>query len=261
MTYVKITALIAVLAMSFVACGGEDNAEASDSRPSDVNAEPVDVDAAAPESPQMVYASHVLVPFQGCQQAPPDAMEREEARALLTSVADSIETGMMTFALAAEKYSSCPSAEQGGYLGGFIRGQMVPEFENVAFSMEPGTVSDVFETGYGYHLVYREPTVSASHILIAYEGAERSQAARTREEALELIETLMDSIYSDELAFEEAARRYSDCPSGQEGGDLGPFSRNVMTPGFEDAAFSLEVDDISGIVETPFGFHLILRTE
>lgn len=259
MTYGKISILFAVLIMGFAACGGEGNGEAADARPSDEMAEPVEV--AVPEGPQMVYASHVLIPFQGCQQAPADAMEREEALELLTSVADSIEAGMMTFSRAAEKYSSCPSAEQGGFLGGFMRGQMVPEFDSVAFSMEPGTVSDVFETGYGYHIVYREPTVSASHILIAYEGAERSQATRTREEALELIETLMDSIYSDELAFDEAARRYSDCPSGQEGGDLGPFARNVMTPGFEDAAFAIEVGDISGIVETPFGFHLILRTE
>lgn len=259
MTYGKMAVLFTVLVMGLAACGGEDNGESADSRPSDEMAEPVEV--AARERPQMVYASHVLVPFQGSQQAPADAMEREEALELLTSVADSIEAGMLTFTVAAEKYSSCPSSEQGGFLGGFMRGQMTPEFENVAFSMEPGTVSGVFETGYGYHIVYREPTVRASHILIAYEGAERSQATRTRDEALELIETLMDSIYSDDLAFEEAARRYSDCPSGQEGGDLGPFSRNVMTPGFEDAAFSIEVDDISGIVETPFGFHLILRTE
>lgn len=259
MTYGKITVLFAVLVMSIAACGGEGNGGSADARLQEETAEPVE--PAVAEGPQMVYASHVLIPFQGCQQAPEDALEREEALELLTSVADSIEAGTMTFARAAEKYSSCPSSEQGGFLGGFMRGQMVPEFDSVAFSMEPGTVSDVFETGYGYHIVYREPTVSASHILIAYEGAERSQATRTREEALELIETLMDSIYSDELAFEEAARRYSDCPSGQEGGDLGPFSRNVMTPGFEDAAFAIEVDDISGIVETPFGFHLILRTE
>ncbi|OPL18423.1 MAG: parvulin peptidyl-prolyl isomerase [Candidatus Aegiribacteria sp. MLS_C] len=103
--------------------------------------------------------------------------------------------------------------------------------------------------------------VRASHILIAYQGAERSAATRTREEALELAEALKDSVWSGELAFDEAARRYSDCPSGQEGGDLGPFSRHVMTPAFEDAAFGIGVNDISDVTETPFGYHLIMRTE
>ncbi|MCK4505330.1 MAG: peptidylprolyl isomerase [Candidatus Aegiribacteria sp.] len=138
---------------------------------------------------------------------------------------------------------------------------MVPEFEEVAFAIEPGEVSQVFETPYGFHIVLRQITVQASHILIAYEGASRSSATRTQEEALELIESIEGDISENELAFEEAAGEYSDCPSSQVGGDLGPFSRNVMDPAFEEAAFSIEPGEMSGIIETPFGYHLILRTE
>ena len=60
-------------------------------------------------------------------------------------------------------------------------------------------------------------------------------------------------------SFEELARDFSKCPSGQEGGDLGHFSRGQMVKPFEEAAFGLEVGQISDPVKTQFGFHLIKR--
>ncbi len=213
------------------------------------------------EQPEMIYASHILIPFQGAQNAPADAMSREEARAELEIISDSISTGLITFEDAAANHSSCPSSQRGGSLGAFPRGAMVPEFEEVAFALEPGEISQVFETSYGFHIVLSQKTVQASHILIAYEGASRSSATRTQEEALELIESIENELSANELTFEEAAGEYSDCPSSQVGGDLGPFSRNVMDPAFEEAAFSIEPGEMSEIVETPFGYHLILRTE
>lgn len=113
----------------------------------------------------------------------------------------------------------------------------------------------------GTYIVLRQQTVQASHILLAYEGSERGTATRTKEEALELIKSLQDSISAGSLTFSEAAMNHSDCPSSNGGGDLGHFPRNMMDPAFEEAAFSLEPGDISDIVETPFGYHVIMRTE
>lgn len=108
----------------------------------------------------------------------------------------------------------------------------------------------------------REPEmIKASHILIAYQGAARATATRSQDEARQLAEELSGMIAGDSLTFEQAAIEYSDCPSGAQGGDLGRFGRGSMVPAFEEAAFSLEPGEVSGIVETEFGYHLIKRTE
>ncbi|MEM7235976.1 MAG: peptidylprolyl isomerase, partial [Planctomycetota bacterium] len=56
-------------------------------------------------------------------------------------------------------------------------------------------------------------------------------------------------------------KEYSDGPSGPNGGDLGMFGKGMMAPPFEKAAFALKVGEMSGVVKTSFGFHIILRTE
>jgi len=61
--------------------------------------------------------------------------------------------------------------------------------------------------------------------------------------------------------FAELAKANSDCPSGQNGGDLGAFTRGRMVPAFEEAAFSQEIGKVGDIVETQFGYHLIKVTE
>ena len=58
-----------------------------------------------------------------------------------------------SFEYYARKYSLCPSGQKGGYLGYFERGQMVPEFENKAFSMEIGEISNPIMTNFGWHII------------------------------------------------------------------------------------------------------------
>lgn len=103
--------------------------------------------------------------------------------------------------------------------------------------------------------------VTASHILIAYQGAARATATRSQEDARQLVDELSGKIAADSISFEQAAIDYSDCPSGAQGGDLGSFGRGSMVPAFEEATFALEPGEVSGVVETEFGYHLIKRTE
>ncbi len=84
--------------------------------------------------------------------------------------------------------------------------------------------------------------VSASHILVDDEA--QAQA-------------LLEQIRAGEISFEEAAGKYSKCPSSQNGGSLGEFGRGQMVPEFDDACFSMNVGELRGPVKTQFGYHLI----
>ena len=101
--------------------------------------------------------------------------------------------------------------------------------------------------------------VSASHILLMYAGSMRSTATRSQAEASELIADIARQL-ADGSEFADLARAHSDCPSGNKGGDLGRFGRGMMVPEFENTAFGLDVGGVSGVVETPFGYHLIQRS-
>ena len=87
-----------------------------------------------------------------------------------------------------------------------------------------------------------EDTVNASHILVD-----------TKEKAQEILE----QINSGSISFEDAARKYSSCPSAENAGGLGEFSRGQMVPEFDNAVFAMNEGEISGPVQTQFGFHLI----
>ena len=85
--------------------------------------------------------------------------------------------------------------------------------------------------------------ISAQHILV-----------EQMHEAEDLVKKL-----SEGVAFSELAQKFSKCPSGKSGGGLGEFGRGQMVKPFEEAAYALEVDQISGPVQTQFGYHLIKR--
>lgn len=100
--------------------------------------------------------------------------------------------------------------------------------------------------------------LAASHILLMYAGSMRSTATRSKEEALQEIQSLKGKL-DDGADFAELARAHSDCPSGANGGSLGTFSKGQMVPEFEEATLALEPGAYSDVVETSFGYHLILR--
>ncbi len=102
------------------------------------------------------------------------------------------------------------------------------------------------------------PMLRASHILVmAQEGnVPPEERQRARASARELLERLRQG-----ENFAELARQHSDDGSAARGGDLGFFPRGKMTPNFEQVAFELDPGQLSGVVETPYGYHIIKVTD
>ncbi len=105
--------------------------------------------------------------------------------------------------------------------------------------------------------------IGARHILISYKGAMRAAPYidRTKEQA-EMLATELQEKATSGADFEELAKEHSDDPgSAATGGSLGTFGRAQMVKEFSDAAFALPIGGVSDVVESPFGFHIIQRTQ
>ncbi|KAL2552685.1 Peptidyl-prolyl cis-trans isomerase Pin1 [Forsythia ovata] len=112
--------------------------------------------------------------------------------------------------------------------------------------------------------------VRASHILIKHQGSRRKASwkdpegrvisATTRDDAVSQLKDLRVDIVSGKASFSDVASRYSDCSSAKRGGDLGSFGRGQMQKPFEEATYALKVGEISDIVDTDSGVHIITRT-
>lgn len=100
-----------------------------------------------------IQASHILLMYDGSLRSTA-TRSQEEAQQKIARIKADIEGGQ-DFGDAARQHSDCPSSAQGGDLGSFGRGMMVPEFEDAAFALEVGATSDVVETDFGYHLIKR----------------------------------------------------------------------------------------------------------
>lgn len=107
----------------------------------------------------------------------------------------------------------------------------------------------------------REKQVKARHILIGFQGAKRvsgEAAKRSKANAKKKAQTVLAEVRKKGAGFDSVATKYTDEPGGKaKGGDLGFFKRSTMVKEFSDAAFAMKKGEISGLVESPFGFHII----
>jgi hypothetical protein len=105
--------------------------------------------------------------------------------------------------------------------------------------------------------------IGAKHLLVMHDQSDSKPVSvhRTREEARKRAQEALLKIRSG-VPFEDVVKEYTDEPGAAErGGDLGIFDKKSMVPEFSTAAFQLKVGEVSEVVETKFGFHVIKRTE
>lgn len=211
---------------------------------------------------ELIDASHILIRVDA-NAAPADTLAAfTRAQALADSLAQGADFGQLAF-----RHSEDPSArgrEQApgykGRLGFFGAGRLVQPFEDMAYRTPVGGVSPVFRTEFGYHILLVHDRraavddVHVAHIMVRPQGTPEDSAR-----AIALVEELQARLAAGE-DFGALAREYSDDQgSAGNGGDLGFMSYDVpVVKPFKDAAFALEkAGDVSGVVETGFGYHLI----
>ena len=134
----------------------EDDAKAYYDKNPDRFKEPAD-------EPDMIRASHILI----LADAKADAKAHQAAQEKAAKIAADVKANPDKFAEIAKAESGCPSKAQGGSLGAFKKGQMVPEFEKAAAALKEGEISGVVKTQFGYHIIRRDAAQKESVIPFA----------------------------------------------------------------------------------------------
>ena len=203
-------------------------------------------------------ASHILISLSNEASAEDSVAAYAKAYEVIGRLKAGEDFGKL-----AEEYSQDPSAKQNkGDLYYFSAGQMVPPFEDAVFTMQPGQFTTTpVRTQFGLHiikLVDKKPApgeIQCSHIMIRFPSQDPSPEDTL--EAYGKIKAIQDSLVMG-LDFAELAKRNSGDPgSASKGGDLGWFSRRRWIQSFDEVAFRMKPGEVSGIVRTVYGYHLI----
>lgn len=181
----------------------------------------------------------------------------QDAQSRAAAALAKIRSGTAFEAVMAE-YSDDPRKASGGVLTSW-KGRFGADFDAAAAKLRKNDVSDVVKCPDGYRIVQctditQADELHALHILVAFGPRAK---LKKEEDAKSAADDLLAKIRAG-ADFGELAKANSDDPgSAQRGGDLGWFGRRAMVKPFEDAAFALSPGQVSDVVKTSFGFHII----
>src|SRR5919201_945435 len=200
-------------------------------------------------TPEQVRASHILLKTEGKD----DAAVKAKAEEILKQAKSGAD-----FAELAKKYSEDDaSAKQGGDLDYFGKGRMVPEFDQAVFSMEPGTISDLVKTQYGYHiikLVDKKPSTTRTLPEVRQQIADQLAYERAQAQAADMSQAVENEIRKPADLDRVAKAR------GLQVQESGFFARDEpilglgASPEAATRAFDTKQGDVAGPVRTGRGF-------
>ncbi|MDE6085784.1 MAG: peptidyl-prolyl cis-trans isomerase, partial [Muribaculaceae bacterium] len=204
-----------------------------------------------------VHVSHIMIPL-----VTPTSGETAQYQ-----LADSLRNALLDgadFSDIALRYSVDRSTSAKGGDMGFITAARFPyTFEEAAYNTPVGTISSVVRTPFGFHII--KPTerrkargqVLVQHILKLTQGMSATEKAVKKQQIDSLHNLLVNGADFDQLA----ARNSEDPGSARQGGRLPWFSTGRMVKEFEETSFALNDGELSQVIESPFGYHIIHRLD
>ncbi|MCA9607646.1 MAG: peptidylprolyl isomerase [Myxococcales bacterium] len=260
--------LVFALSLALAACGGEETpAEPAPAPPPDDEVPAEEVAPPPPAYPNEACARVIVVAWQGAVAAG-DGITRseEEARARAEALRAQIEGGADIAALARTDSDASSSGPRGGLLGTYTRESFPPihaPIRDAVFDLEVDGLSDVIRAPYGFVVARRCPVekIHTRHILVRHAGARNApdDVTRTEAEARARATELRAQVMAEGADFAAIARAESEDSSAEEGGDLGMVGRGLLAQPYEEAAWALDENAISDVVQSEFGFHVIQR--
>jgi peptidyl-prolyl cis-trans isomerase SurA len=198
------------------------------------------------------------------ENASPEQIAARKARA--DEVARQLRTGA-DFAKMAATYSDAPDALKGGEIGWRDPDRLPPLFAAELRKMKPGQITPVLRTNVGFHILRMADVRKQAPQQPQGEAAVQQTHARhillkitptmTADDAKKKLADIKAKIDSKQLTFEDAARQFSNDGSASKGGDLGWLAPGDALPEFENPMNGLKIGEVSDVIQTPFGLHLI----
>lgn len=207
-------------------------------------------------TPEKRRARHILL-----KAGTDDSEEVHKEKAKKAADIVTLAAASDDFAALAQEYSEGPSNTNGGELGFFAKGQMIPAFEQAVFSMQPGEISNVVKTSFGYHIIKLEEIQPATTRSLSEAKAEIISTLQSKE-AESLAFQLANSAYEGIIGA-GSLDAYANANNDQKIIETGYFTRSTPPAGlsidseFIDKAFSLKAGELSSLVKTTSGFYII----
>ncbi|MFC3337660.1 peptidylprolyl isomerase [Paracandidimonas soli] len=216
--------------------------------------------------------AHILVAVPEGSSSSRVAELRAKAQAILERA-----RGGADFAGLAAASSDAPEALSGGDLGVRPVDGWPELFVQATRNLQPGQVSDIIQSGNGFHILkvttrgssaapaqaqaQEQPSQEQGPMMVTQTHARhiliKTNQVVTDDQAQARLRQIQERLELGNESFEDLARRYSQDASGPQGGDLGWLSPGTTVPPFEQAMNALEPGQVSGLVKSPFGWHLI----
>jgi len=208
------------------------------------------------KKPEELRMAHILIAFE------PDTAQIRRAHARADSLYDLIVRKKVLFESVAQRFSDDPSSRVGGDLGTFGHGDMVAEFEEVAFKLKPMEISKPVRTRFGFHIIQvlehfaktdsTEERVHARHVMVQAKPTPGDEE-RARLRAL----ALRDSILTKGADFAAVARKFSaDTATKDSGGVLGAVPVPALPQNLREPLSGLAVGEVSVPFKRDAGYHL-----